>query len=87
MPDFELEARARDRGFHLIVGVDEAGRGSWAGPVLASAVMLNSVDLPRRLLEGLDDSKKLSAQKRDVFIRPVTGMGGYRRGAGGGIGN
>ncbi len=68
MPDFGLEARARDRGFHLIAGVDEAGRGPWAGPVVAGAVILNNDGLPRRLLEGLDDSKKLSAQKRDELF-------------------
>ncbi len=68
VPDFDLEARARDRGFHLIAGVDEAGRGPWAGPVVASAVILNAGELPLRLLEGLDDSKKLSAQKRDELF-------------------
>ena len=68
VPDFELEARAWDRGFHLIAGVDEAGRGSWAGPVVAGAVILDGGNLPTRLLEGLDDSKKLSAQKRDEIF-------------------
>ena len=73
MPDFDLEARARDRGFHLIAGVDEVGRGSWAGPVVAGAVILNAGDLPRRLLDGLDDSKKLSAQKRDELFNLLPG--------------
>lgn len=68
VPEFELEARARDRGFHLIAGVDEAGRGAWAGPVVAGAVILNSDDLPHQLLEGLDDSKKLSARKREELF-------------------
>ena len=67
MPDFELEARG-DRGFHLIAGVDEAGRGPWAGPVVAGAVILDGGNLPTRLLEGLDDSKKLSARKRDEIF-------------------
>ena len=68
VPDFELEARAWDRGFHLIAGVDEAGRGPWAGPVVAGAVILDGGNLPTRLLEGLDDSKKLSARKRDEIF-------------------
>ena len=43
-----------------VCGVDEAGRGPWAGPVSAAAVILNSDDLP----EGLNDSKVLSAKAR-----------------------
>src|SRR5512138_3152273 len=47
----------------LVCGVDEAGRGPWAGPVCAGAVIL---DLnPRKVPRGLDDSKKLTAQKRE----------------------
>ncbi len=68
VPDFVLEARARDRGFHLIAGVDEAGRGPWAGPVVAGAVILNVDNLPRQLLEGLDDSKKLRPRKREELF-------------------
>lgn len=45
----------------LIIGVDEAGRGPLAGPVTASAVILD----PQRPIEGLDDSKKLTEKKRD----------------------
>lgn len=46
---------------HLICGVDEAGRGPWAGPVTAAAVILD----PAKPIEGLTDSKKLSEVKRD----------------------
>jgi ribonuclease HII len=46
-----------------VCGVDEAGRGPWAGPVSAAAVILN----PRRVPKGLDDSKKLSAKVRDTL--------------------
>lgn len=57
---FEDEARAR--GFKLIAGVDEVGRGALAGPVVAAAVILNpEAPLP----EGLDDSKKLTASARE----------------------
>ncbi|AXE65246.1 ribonuclease HII [Hyphomonas sp. CACIAM 19H1] len=47
--------------FSLIIGVDEAGRGPWAGPVTAAAVVLD----PTRPVEGLTDSKKLSEKARD----------------------
>jgi ribonuclease HII len=46
-----------------VCGVDEAGRGPWAGPVSAGAVILN----PRKIPKGLDDSKKLSAKTREVM--------------------
>jgi len=68
VPDFDLEENARAMGFHLIAGVDEAGRGPWAGPVVAGAAMLDVHSLPSVLRDGLDDSKKLSAKKReDLF--------------------
>ncbi len=50
----------------LICGVDEAGRGPWAGPVTAGAVILD----PARPIEGLTDSKKLSAKKRET-LEPI----------------
>jgi ribonuclease HII len=46
-----------------VCGVDEAGRGPWAGPVSAAAVILN----PKKVPKGLDDSKKLSAKTREVL--------------------
>ena len=46
-----------------VCGVDEAGRGPWAGPVCAGAVILR----PRARIQGLDDSKKLSARQREVL--------------------
>ena len=49
-----------------VCGVDEAGRGPWAGPVCAGAVILD-VEKPRRVPKGLDDSKKLSAKTREVL--------------------
>lgn len=50
----------------LICGIDEAGRGPWAGPVTAGAVILD----PERVIEGLTDSKKLS-EKRRATLEPV----------------
>lgn len=57
-----FEEQARDQGFLLIAGVDEVGRGCLAGPVVAGACIL---DLQKPLPEGLDDSKKLTANARD----------------------
>jgi ribonuclease HII len=55
-----FEREARQRGWLRIAGLDEAGRGSLFGPVVASVVILN----PRRRIVGLDDSKKLVAERR-----------------------
>jgi ribonuclease HII len=49
-----------------VCGVDEAGRGPWAGPVSAAAVILD-LERPRRIPKGLDDSKKLSAKTREAL--------------------
>ena len=54
------ERDARQRGWMRIAGLDEAGRGSLFGPVVAGAVVLN----PRRRIVGLDDSKKLPPERR-----------------------
>jgi ribonuclease HII len=48
-----------------VCGVDEAGRGPWAGPVSAAAVILP--DNPRKVPKGLDDSKKLTAKAREAL--------------------
>ena len=58
----EFEKQANSEGFLYIAGVDEVGRGCLAGPVVASACIL---DLTKPLLKGLDDSKKLTAKRRD----------------------
>lgn len=60
----ELEARATWNGH--VCGVDEAGRGPWAGPVSAAAVILNPDDLP----PGIDDSKALT-EKRRAALEPL----------------
>lgn len=51
----------------LVAGVDEAGRGPLAGPVVAAAVILH----PNRVVTGLDDSKKLSAARREELAREI----------------
>jgi len=59
-PDFSLESAHEG----IVCGVDEAGRGPWAGPVVAAAAVLDGDVLPADLLSLLDDSKKLSRDKR-----------------------
>lgn len=63
MPDWSYE----DKYTGLIAGIDEAGRGPWAGPVAAGAVVFLTRDLNQDLLSGLNDSKKLSAKKREYL--------------------
>lgn len=68
MPGLAYEIALHDRGYQRIAGVDEAGRGPLAGPVAAAAVIL-----PRGFAcPGLDDSKKLSAAKREHFYYLLT---------------
>ena len=62
--EYYLEKEASDAGFAAVCGVDEAGRGPLAGNVVAAAVIL-----PQGLvIEGLNDSKKLSEKKRDALF-------------------
>jgi ribonuclease HII len=60
-PTFARERAALKRGLWPIAGCDEAGRGPLAGPVVAAAVILD----PKRIPRGLDDSKKLSPERRE----------------------
>ncbi len=71
MPDFSLEDAARSEGMGVIAGVDEAGRGPWAGPVVAGAVILDTANLSPELLSSLDDSKKLSAKRRESLFQAL----------------
>ena len=65
VPHFDMELAARARGLQWVAGVDEAGRGPLAGPVVAAAVILNPSDIPA----GLNDSKVLSAtQRKRLFV-------------------
>jgi len=64
MPDLSLELAATADGFGVVCGVDEAGRGSWAGPVVAGAVVLVGEPLSDEIRLGVDDSKKLKPAAR-----------------------
>jgi len=61
----EIEITLRSKRYRAICGVDEVGRGPLAGPVVAAAVILPD----GAEIEGLDDSKKLSAQRREQIVR------------------
>ena len=64
----EFENLAYEKGFNSVCGVDEAGRGPLAGPVCAAAVIL-----PKgMILEGVNDSKKLSEKKREKLFDVIT---------------
>lgn len=59
-----LEARLKKDGFSFIAGIDEAGRGPWAGPLVSAAVILP----PGVRIPGLNDSKKLSPSQREILF-------------------
>ena len=61
IPSLEIENSYYQKGYKVIVGIHEAGRGPIAGPVVAAAVIINKNDIPF----GINDSKKLSAKKRE----------------------
>ena len=69
MPDLSLEQFSRSKGYHLNAGVDEAGRGSLAGPVVAAAVILKWELFKSSVLHEIDDSKKLNAEKRQRLFK------------------
>jgi len=64
---YSFDANHRNNEISALAGVDEAGRGPWAGPVVAAAVVLN----PKTRLKGLDDSKKLTARKREMLFAEI----------------
>jgi len=66
-PDLSFEQNLWQAGVDLIAGVDEAGRGAWAGPVTAAAVILPTLDRSDDLSSQVRDSKQLSAQQRSVL--------------------
>lgn len=67
VPDFSHEAMLLARGARRVAGVDEAGRGPLAGPVVVAAVRLD----PRNIPQGLNDSKKLTAERRDALYDAI----------------
>ncbi|MDF3810206.1 MULTISPECIES: ribonuclease HII [Rhodopseudomonas] len=66
-PSFRRERALLKRGVWPVAGCDEAGRGPLAGPVVAAAVVLD----PKRIPKGLDDSKRLTAEKREALFEQI----------------
>ncbi|MBX9864779.1 MAG: ribonuclease HII [Hyphomicrobium sp.] len=67
VPTFELEAAELTLDGGPIAGIDEAGRGPWAGPVVAAAVVLD----PSRIPQGIDDSKALDPEDRERLFERI----------------
>ncbi|HMF68193.1 MAG TPA: ribonuclease HII [Phyllobacterium sp.] len=67
-PDFASERKLLRSGIEFVAGIDEAGRGPLAGPVVAAAVILN----PKKIPDGLDDSKRLTPQRREELFDIIT---------------
>ncbi len=63
----KIEESLYQRGYKLVCGVDEAGRGPLCGPVVAAAVILK----PGDKIEGVNDSKKLSEKKREKLYQDI----------------
>ncbi|MDI3338118.1 ribonuclease HII [Defluviimonas aestuarii] len=66
-PDLSFETAAQTRGLQNVAGVDEVGRGPLCGPVLAAAVRLDPACIP----DGLNDSKKLTARRREALFEAI----------------
>ena len=64
MANYDLETKLRISGKEIIAGIDEVGRGPWAGPVTACAVILDPNNIPN----GLNDSKILTAKRREQLF-------------------
>jgi ribonuclease HII len=74
-PDLTAEAALCEGGFRRVAGVDEAGRGAWAGPLVAAAVILPEPDaVSEGFLAGVRDSKLLSIAQRDELFEVVVGQ-------------
>jgi ribonuclease HII len=72
-PSFKRERALMKRGVWPVAGCDEVGRGPLAGPVVAAAVVLN----PKRIPKGIDDSKRLTAAKREELFEEITATASF----------
>ncbi|MDD3154329.1 MAG: ribonuclease HII [Victivallaceae bacterium] len=78
----EFERRKYDQSFRFVAGVDEAGRGPLAGPVVAAAVVLPREGTTVTELPDVFDSKQLSAARREVLYAQLCELPGIRFGIG-----
>ena len=71
MPGLNLEQALWEKGYRWVVGVDEAGRGAWAGPIMAAAVILpNDINI-KVMLAGVRDSKRMTAKQREYWAKEI----------------
>ncbi|MFA5021797.1 MAG: ribonuclease HII [Patescibacteria group bacterium] len=68
-PNLRHEKNLRRKGFFYIAGLDEVGRGAWAGPIVAAAVILD----PKLKIKGIKDSKKLRSPDRKEIFEKIIG--------------
>ncbi len=72
LPDYTPDFSFEDRHSHgHVCGIDEAGRGPLAGPVVAAAVIIRRADMPLDILAQINDSKKLTAEKREYLFKMI----------------
>jgi len=76
VPDFVLEVELGQETGRTVIGIDEAGRGPWAGPVVAAAVWLDPGRLDPALTRRLDDSKKLNPGLRETLYAALSDAAG-----------
>lgn len=76
IPTYEYEDMIKAKGYNYVVGVDEAGRGPGAGPVVAGAVRIPDYTIPA-LMGKVRDSKKLSAKRREELFEMITNTCDY----------
>ena len=65
--DFSIEQGIHNQGYCRVAGVDEVGRGAWAGPVFAAAVIFSNTKVSSEIYSEINDSKKLSSKKRECL--------------------
>ena len=75
MPDFSHEKNCGNSG--LVFGIDEAGRGPWCGPVVAACVCFPNFEIDPTLAQQINDSKKLSATKREKLFPLIMNSSAY----------
>lgn len=75
MPSFRFEMRHEAQGIARVAGIDEAGRGPLAGPVVAAVAVIDRTAARRRLLKLIDDSKKLALEDREAAYEAMVASG------------
>lgn len=70
-PDLSFEISLWDQGIKLVAGIDEAGRGAWAGPVYAAVVIFPPDRSLFTRLSGVDDLKRLKPTEREVCAEQI----------------